>query len=314
MALELVRYDAACQAISEARSVDEAKDILDVSVAMRAYARQAKNKALEADAWEIRSRAEHRIGELIEEQRESVGLAPGGQPYKRSTGSTPDPVEITPTLAEAGIDKHLADRARKLARVDATEFEQRLQEGRARILDVSERVRIDVLSAGAHVGQNSGDNEWFTPAEFIEPARKVLGAIDLDPASSAEANKVVKAKRFFTKDDDGLTEKWEGRLWMNPPYAQPLIDRFAEKLAASYTDQSVSEAIALVNNATETAWFNKLADVASAVCFPKGRVRFWHSEKASATPLQGQALLYLGSKPKTFHARFSEIGTVWVKP
>ena len=76
---------------------------------MQAYAKQAKDKQMEADAWEIRKRAEHRLGEMMEEQRETVGLNEGGRP---KTGSRDDPVS-KPTLADAGIDKHLADRARR---------------------------------------------------------------------------------------------------------------------------------------------------------------------------------------------------------
>ena len=63
--VSLLRYDAACHALSLAKSVDEAKDIRDKAEAIRAYARQAKNKELEIDAVEIRIRAERRLGELL---------------------------------------------------------------------------------------------------------------------------------------------------------------------------------------------------------------------------------------------------------
>ena len=53
MKTALIRYDAACRAIAAAKSVDEVKDIRDVAIAMKAYARQAKNKSMEADAAEF---------------------------------------------------------------------------------------------------------------------------------------------------------------------------------------------------------------------------------------------------------------------
>ena len=53
---ELTRYDAACSALAEARSVDEVREILNLAEAQRAYAKMAKNRNLEADAFEIRKR------------------------------------------------------------------------------------------------------------------------------------------------------------------------------------------------------------------------------------------------------------------
>src|SRR5262245_6844094 len=73
--------------------------------------------------------------------------------------------------------------------------------------------------SSAHPSYNTGENEWYTPPAYLEAARLVLGGIDLDPASSDVAQRRVRAGRYFTKKDDGLSRPWRGRVWLNPPYA-----------------------------------------------------------------------------------------------
>jgi hypothetical protein len=160
-----------------------------------------------------------------------------------------------------------------------------------------------------HVAQNSGDNEWYTPEEYIGRVRKVMGGIDLDPASCPAANEVVQAAEFFSREDDGLSRSWHGRVFMNPPYAQPYIQRFIEKLIDHVVAGEVSQAVALVNNATETRWGQLLLKHASAVCFPAGRVKFWHPDKTSV-PLQGQMIAYIGTNADAFTESFNNIGVV----
>lgn len=159
-----------------------------------------------------------------------------------------------------------------------------------------------------HVARNSGNNEWYTPEPFILAARAVMGGIDCDPATSLEANRVVGASTIYTAETNGLVHDWTGRVWMNPPYASPLISLFCDKLSLEFHNGEVTEAIALVNNATETGWFFSLIDCASAVVFPQSRVKFWQPDGTLGAPLQGQAIIYLGGKPKTFLAEFRQFG------
>lgn len=309
----LVRYDAACRALAEAKSVDEVKDLRDKAEAMRAYGRQAKNKQLEIDASEIRFRAERRIGELMAEQRGTVGMAPAGRP---KIGSERDPIISSPTLAAAGIDKHLADRSRKLAAIPEEKFETILADRRERIEQENARVTVNLLDAAdKHVRGTfgTGENEWYTPAEFIEAARDVLGEIDLDPASSARAQETVRAGRFLTEADNGLIADWFGRVWLNPPYAQPHIANFAAKMIEQRLAGNVEAAVMLTHNYTDTGWFQGLALAADAICFTRGRIRFVDPDGGLAAPTQGQAFFYFGADVERFAERFASIGFV-VRP
>jgi ParB family chromosome partitioning protein len=172
----------------------------------------------------------------------------------------------------------------------------------------------EVIKRRAHVSQNSGNNEWYTPPRFIEGARRVMGSIDTDPATSEIANKAVCASTWFTEADDGRKQAWRGNVWMNPPYAQPLIADFCEALAAKVESGEVSQACVLVNNGTETAWFQRLMSVSSAVLFPRSRVRFIDQNGVpGGAPLQGQALVYCGPNWKSFAEEFAQDGAVLVR-
>lgn len=143
--------------------------------------------------------------------------------------------------------------------------------------------------------RNSGREEWVTPPPIIASARAVMTGIDLDPASSPGANEIVQAQRYYTAEDDGLYRPWYGRVWLNPPYRHPTVGKFINRLLVTRDDWD--QAMVLVNNATETAWGQRLLREADAVCFPRRRVRFWQVGEFEptgpvGTPLQGQMIAY----------------------
>jgi ParB family chromosome partitioning protein len=160
------------------------------------------------------------------------------------------------------------------------------------------------------VEANSGDFEWYTPAEYILMARNVLGAIDLDPASSEVANRTVQAARFFSSETNGLSQSWDGRVWMNPPYTYPLISQFSEKLVEEYLAGRVTAAVVLTNDCTDTGWFHTLATASSALCFLRGRIRFVRLDGEKSTPTQGQTFFYFGREIDRFADVFGGAGFI----
>jgi len=69
-------------------------------------------------------------------------------------------------------------------------------------------------------------DEWYTPKEVL----KALGRFDLDPCAPVHPLWPT-AEVMYDRDMDGLSLKWEGRVWLNPPYSRPLIEQFVRKLA-----------------------------------------------------------------------------------
>ena len=157
-----------------------------------------------------------------------------------------------------------------------------------------------------HVSFNSGNNEWYTPEYIITAARIAMGSIDMDIASSDMAQQIVQAKEYYTAETNGLDKPLHGNIWLNPPYSSDLVDKFISKMVDER--DNYDQAVVLVNNATETEWFERLISIASAVCFPRSRVRFYMPEGKTGAPLQGQAIIYIGTNVKAFDCAFASIG------
>lgn len=255
--------------------------------------------------------SERRIGELLIESKSVGTIKHGGDKKCTKQGVTLTPCSLidllgTETENEA---KNISSRSQRLASHTSEAVEQAIEAIKADGEEVS-KAAVKRKLVGAHVGHNSGENEWYTQSIHIEAARKVLGCIDLDPASSEIANKTVQATRFYTAKEDGLSKQWNGDVWMNPPYSSDLIGKFCEKLVLHVGDGSVTSAIVLINNATETNWFHTLASKATAYCFPKGRVRFVDINGELGAPLQGQCFVYFGDATNSFNNQFKSFGLV----
>lgn len=238
-------------------------------------------------------RAEIKLGSMLAASERATGAKGIGTSAVTTGNHTP------PTLAQLGITKRESAQAQRLAALP---------------VGTQERIIAGGETKKAHVVHNSGENEWYTPSEYLEAARVVMGDIDCDPASCEIANHRVGATVFYTAEDDGLSKPWGERVWLNPPYSQPLVSQFAEVVVSRFEAGEIKQAVILVNNATETAWFQRILLEASAVCFVTGRIKFFNvAGRPEGAPLQGQAVLYLGENWREFIKEFSVFGIVMVQ-
>jgi ParB family chromosome partitioning protein len=204
----------------------------------------------------------------------------------------------------SGIGDHKVSRWRTALNGDPEEYSKLLR-GPSWRKAMGERGSTDQKGASG-----TGENEWFTPPEYIEIARQVLGEIDLDPATHASAQQFIQAREFYTEDDNGLVQDWHGRVWLNPPYAQPFIKQFIDKLCAERRTGRVTGAILLTHNYTDTRWFRQITKLADAICFAKTRVRFIQPGGKPASPTQGQAFSYFGDDVPSFESAFCKVGFI----
>lgn len=160
----------------------------------------------------------------------------------------------------------------------------------------------------------TGEVEWYTPRPYLDAAIAVMGAIDLDPASSHAAQAHVRAMRHYTIEDDGLLKPWTGRVFLNPPYAMPLVKDFTARMVAAFDAGEIDEGILLTNNASDTEWFHAAAHACTALCLTRGRIRFIEARNgelvAKPSPTHGQAFFYFGPKGHVFEKVFSQHGIV----
>lgn len=154
---------------------------------------------------------------------------------------------------------------------------------------------------------SSASEEWYTPEGVIEVVDSILGGIDLDPC--ADPGKRVPAASHRTREDDGLTASWEGRVFVNPPYGTALA-RWVAKFVDEYAAGTMTAGVLLCPARPDTRWFDRLA--AYPRCYIRGRLTFHSPDGVPADPAGFPSMLvYAGSDMAKFCRATSRLGRVY---
>jgi phage N-6-adenine-methyltransferase len=123
-----------------------------------------------------------------------------------------------------------------------------------------------------YTAQNEeSSNEWATPPSLWRPFSDAVGGFDLDPASGCEP--VAIAEDTYTKEDDGLSCKWYGDVWCNPPYSNP--SAWLEKSVREHrTENNTDRILLLLPARTNTNYFSNNIEYADYVMFFGSKVSF----------------------------------------
>lgn len=190
----------------------------------------------------------------------------------------------------------------------------------------------------AFAARHSMDSsDWYTPSAYVDAAREVMGGIDVDPASHADANVTIKAPRFFAEEDNGLIRLWPGRVFLNPPGGK--VTEFWVKLMHEWEMRHTDQAIWIGYSLEQLQTLQQVRVLKTPldfpICIPSRRIAFVENEAKKAIrlakiraenaarwtrgeklksekngPSHGNYVTYLGPNVEEFVRVFSPFGKV----
>ena len=124
---------------------------------------------------------------------------------------------------------------------------------------------------------SSGTDLWATRKEDFDLLDEEFG-FDIDVCAVASN---AKCERYFSPQDDGLSQPWTGVCWMNPPYGRTIGLWVAKAYAESRRGATV---VCLVPARTDTAWWHEYVMEASEIRLVRGRLKFGTAENSAPFP------------------------------
>lgn len=118
---------------------------------------------------------------------------------------------------------------------------------------------------------------WETPQDTFDALAAEFGPFDLDVCATPEN---AKCARYYTREDNGLAQPWDGACWMNPPYGREIKAWMRKAYEASQNGATV---VCLVPARTDTAWWHDYA-MKGHIRFLRGRLKFGNAKHSAPFP------------------------------
>lgn len=134
-------------------------------------------------------------------------------------------------------------------------------------------------------------DHWSTPPKLVTAMESEFGRFDLDPCCRPET---AKAEKFYTQVDDGLSNPWNGKIWLNPPYSNPAP--WLKKAIQETESGRASIVVALLPSCTDTNWFHAYVLGRSEVRYMRGRITFcdWNGKPSGRSRFASMLAIYRG--------------------
>jgi len=133
------------------------------------------------------------------------------------------------------------------------------------------------MSFNKDVMFSSATDLWATPQEFFDKYNSIYN-FELDVCASLEN---AKCDRYFTKEDDGLSQVWTGICWMNPPYGRQIKHWVQKAYESSLHDGAT--VVCLLPSRTDTAWWHDYC-MKGKIEFIRGRLKFGEGKNSAPFP------------------------------
>ena len=147
---------------------------------------------------------------------------------------------------------------------------------------------------------SSKSKEWETPKAFFDGLDKFYN-FTLDPCATPES---AICKKFYTKEDDGLSKDWGGHnVFVNPPYGREIKKWIKKSFDESRKDNTT--VVMLIPARTDTKYWHDYCMRADLIYFVKGRLHFKNKAiadytgkiKTSPAPFPSAVIVFSGKYP-----------------
>ena len=118
---------------------------------------------------------------------------------------------------------------------------------------------------------------WETPQDFYDKMNDEFH-FTLDAAAIQEN---AKCDRFFSPEDDGLSQMWDGVVWCNPPYCRQ-TGKWVKK--AYEESKKGATVVMLLPCRPDVSWFHDYILGKAEIRFIRGRLKFGGSSNSAPFP------------------------------
>lgn len=130
--------------------------------------------------------------------------------------------------------------------------------------------------SNTNVHFSSATDLWATPQDFFDKQNAIYN-FTLDVCATADN---AKCTRYYTAEDNGLEQPWQGVCWMNPPYGRTIGQWMKKAYESSLTGATV---VCLVPSRTDTRWWHDYA-MKGQIEFIRGRLKFGSAKNSAPFP------------------------------